>query len=56
MTVDAKLQELVRRNASSQELEAMAVSSAMKSLLADGYAKCLAGLTSPEEVMRVANG
>jgi hypothetical protein len=34
----------------------MAVSSGMKTLIADGYAKCLAGLTSPEEVIRVANG
>jgi general secretion pathway protein E len=56
MTIDAKLQELIRLNASSQELEAMAVSSGMKTLIADGYAKCLAGLTSPEEVIRVANG
>lgn len=56
MSVDGKMQALIRQNASTQELEEQAIRSGMHSLLADGLNKCLAGLTSPEEVLRVANG
>lgn len=56
LLVDEKIAELIRANAATHEIEAVAVKSGMRLLMADGLAKAMAGLTSPEEVLRVANG
>lgn len=48
-----ELRELVMRNVSATELKRAAITSGMRTLRQDGTNKVLAGITSPEEVMRV---
>jgi general secretion pathway protein E len=47
------LRELVMQNVSATELKRAAIASGMRTLRQDGTNKVLAGITSPEEVMRV---
>ncbi|MCA9776105.1 MAG: Flp pilus assembly complex ATPase component TadA [Candidatus Eremiobacteraeota bacterium] len=54
MPVDGAIRTLILENAGEIELEAQAKTEGMLSLLEDGLRKCEAGLTSPEEVLRVA--
>ncbi|MDP4822460.1 MAG: GspE/PulE family protein [Aestuariivirgaceae bacterium] len=54
MTFDEPVQELVRNRAAASQLHDEAVRSGMRSLAADGLLKALRGITSCEEVMRVA--
>lgn len=48
-----ELRELVMREVSATELKRAAIASGMRTLRQDGTNKVLAGITSPEEVMRV---
>ncbi len=48
-----ELRELVMREVSATELKRAAVATGMRTLRQDGTNKVLAGITSPEEVMRV---
>jgi general secretion pathway protein E len=52
ITVDETLRRLIHEGASEAELERHARTRST-SILADGWAKCVAGLTSTEEVLRV---
>lgn len=54
MLVTAKIRELIFQNASSQELRALAVQQGMRTLYLDGVEKVMRGITSLEEVYRVA--
>ncbi|MBE3574573.1 MAG: type II/IV secretion system protein [Firmicutes bacterium] len=56
LPVDEEVRNLVERRATSQEIRGWAVSHGMRGLLEDGMAKVQVGITSVEEVLRVANG
>jgi type IV pilus assembly protein PilB len=54
MLITAKIREMIFENASSQELRKVAIKQGMKTLYQDGIAKVLNGITTLEEVYRVA--
>ncbi len=54
MMVTAKVREMVFENRSSQEIRKVAVNQGMKTLYVDGIRKVLEGVTTIEEVFRVA--
>lgn len=54
MMVTAKIRELIFKNASSIELRKMAQSQGMRTLYLDGVEKVMKGITTLEEVYRVA--
>jgi general secretion pathway protein E len=51
--VDDAVRERIQSRANSTEIKAAAERNGMQNLRADGIAKALAGLTTPEEVARV---
>jgi general secretion pathway protein E len=53
--MDEALARLVLARGEAREIERAAVASGMRSLLRDGLAKARAGLTTVEEVLRVAS-
>ncbi len=53
MVFNAEIAEMVVRRATLQDVKAAAKANGMKELREDGLGKVLAGLTTPEEVMRV---
>ncbi|WP_310474881.1 ATPase, T2SS/T4P/T4SS family [Sandarakinorhabdus sp.] len=55
LIMDETLARLVLQRAEAREIERAAVASGMRSLLRDGIAKARDGLTTLEEVLRVAN-
>jgi general secretion pathway protein E len=56
LRVDDTISRLILRRADTPEIVAAAETQGMHSLAADGVAKAAAGLTTVEEVMRVASG
>ncbi len=54
MLITAKIREMIFENASSQDLRKMAIKQGMKTLYQDGIAKVMSGITTLEEVYRVA--
>ena len=54
MLVDTKVRELIFEGASSQEIRKIAIAQGMATLYADGLRKVLNGVTTIEEVYRVA--
>lgn len=54
LIIDAKVRELIFKNASSQEIRDYAVSKGMSTLYMDGMAKVAGGFTTFDEVLRVA--
>jgi len=54
MLVTAKIRELIFQNASSQDLRKLAVQQGMRTLYQDGIDKVMRGITTLEEVYRVA--
>jgi general secretion pathway protein E len=48
------VKHLIRPGIATQEIAAAAVAAGMHTMMEDGLAKCRAGLTTPDEVMRVA--
>ena len=54
MVVSSPIRELINRKASHDELAAAARAEGMITIRQDGIAKALQGLTTVEEVMRVA--
>ena len=54
MVVSAKIREMIFDNAGTQELRKAAISEGMATLYSDGIRKVLKGITSIEEVYRVA--
>ncbi len=55
LKIDDKMKELVIANASAEKLRIAAIHGGMKSLKQDGLLKCVKGITTIEEVMRVTN-
>jgi len=55
LVMDEALARLVLTRAEAREIERVAVAAGMRSLLLDGLAKARAGLTTLEEVLRVAS-
>lgn len=53
MTVTSKIREIIARNATSREIEKIAVAEGMITMLQDGLDKVSSGLTTIEEVVRV---
>ena len=53
MGVDAKIEDLIARGATSLEIEKIARENGMTSLREDGWQKALQGITSADEVLRV---
>ncbi len=53
MGVDAKMEDLIARGATSLEIEKIARENGMTSLREDGWQKALQGITSVDEVLRV---
>lgn len=53
MVINAEIAELVVRRATTADIKAAAKANGMKELREDGLSKVLAGLTDPQEVMRV---
>lgn len=56
LRIDARLSRLVLRRADTPDILDAAVAGGMRSLAADGVIKAAAGLTTLEEVLRVATG
>jgi type IV pilus assembly protein PilB len=54
MMMTTRIRELSFQGASTQELRRAAVAQGMTTLYDDGIRKVLRGITTPEEVMRVA--
>ncbi len=54
LVVDDKIAQLILKRATSDEIEAQARQAGMVTMLQDGYLKALEGLTTLEEVLRVA--
>ncbi len=54
MKTDDQLRELITKNSTAGEIEAAALQQGMLLMKQDGYMKVLAGLTTIEEVLRVA--
>jgi type II secretion system protein E len=54
MTIDETLRDLIAKNATSVQIREAAIAGGMRMLQEDGLAKVLAGVTSLEEVLRVA--
>jgi general secretion pathway protein E len=48
-----ELRELIGERTDGLKIDAMAIRGGMTTMLADGIAKCRAGLTSPAEILRV---
>jgi general secretion pathway protein E len=55
LVMDEALARLVLTRAEAREIERVAVGAGMRSLLRDGIAKARSGLTTLEEVLRVAS-
>jgi type IV pilus assembly protein PilB len=53
MPVSEEIEKLTVERASSADIARVAREQGMATLREDGWAKCLAGLTSPDEVLRV---
>ena len=53
MGVNPRIEALIAKGASSQDIEAAAVDDGMTSLRSDGWQKVIAGITSVDEVLRV---
>jgi len=56
LAVDDQIAKLILRRADTREIAQAAEAGGMRSLLADGIGKAAAGLTTIEEVLRVASG
>ena len=54
LPVTDKIGKLILSHASSQEIEEAAVANGMVTMKQDGYLKCIEGITTVEEVLRVA--
>lgn len=54
LPVSSKIASLVLQQQDSQAIEKEAISEGMITMMQDGYLKVLAGVTTPEEVLRVA--
>jgi type IV pilus assembly protein PilB len=55
LKMNQSIKDLVMKNASSTEIEAQAKKEGMLTMLEDGIFKCVAGLTTIEEVLRVVS-
>ncbi|MBT9168083.1 MAG: putative type II secretion system protein HxcR [Syntrophomonadaceae bacterium] len=53
MVIDAPIREAILRKASASEIRKIAFAQGMKSLVADGFYKAAAGVTTIEEVLRM---
>jgi type II secretory ATPase GspE/PulE/Tfp pilus assembly ATPase PilB-like protein len=53
LMVDEPIQQLILRRASAGDIRRMAQQAGMRTLRQDGWLKIIAGLTTPEEVLRV---
>ncbi len=53
LEVDDQIRELIRGRAPTQAILAKALEAGMRTMAADGMARCLAGVTTLEEVLRV---
>jgi type II secretory ATPase GspE/PulE/Tfp pilus assembly ATPase PilB-like protein len=51
--VDAEVTNAMRRRASADEIEALVAGQAIANMASDGLRKARAGVTTPEEVLRV---
>ena len=56
LAVDDQIAKLILRRADTREIAQAAEAAGMRSLLADGIGKAAAGMTTIEEVLRVASG
>lgn len=54
MSVDDEIRQLIQPNARTADIEAVARRNGMTTMIMDGLAKCRAGITTQEEVRRVA--
>jgi type II secretory ATPase GspE/PulE/Tfp pilus assembly ATPase PilB-like protein len=55
MDVNSDIQKLITTQASSSEIQRLAVSQGMITMRQDGYLKALSGITTLEEVNRVTS-
>jgi type II secretion system protein E len=55
LLVDEEIKELIVKKSASNRIKNLAVSKGMRTLRQDGWQKVIAGLTTPEEVMRVTS-
>ena len=55
LLVDEKIKELVLNRASASQIKRLAMSRGMHTLLQDGWRKIIAGITTPQEVMKVTS-
>jgi type II secretory ATPase GspE/PulE/Tfp pilus assembly ATPase PilB-like protein len=55
LLVDEKIKELVLNRASASQIKRLAMSRGMHTLLQDGWHKIIAGITTPQEVMKVTS-
>jgi type II secretory ATPase GspE/PulE/Tfp pilus assembly ATPase PilB-like protein len=55
LKVNQTIKDLVMKNATASEIEAQAKKEGMLTMLEDGIYKCVAGMTTIEEVLRVVS-
>jgi general secretion pathway protein E len=55
LTVDEHIRRLIRPDVSSDVIARQAIAGGMVTMLGDGFAKCLDGLTTIEEIGRVTS-
>ncbi len=55
LLVDEEIQDLVVKKASAGQIKRAALAKGMRTLRQDGWLKVLAGVTTPEEIMKVAS-
>jgi len=56
LLIDQQISEVILRKASTDQIKRIATARGSKSLRQDGWNKVLAGITTPEEIMNVAQG
>lgn len=55
LLIDEAIKELILKKTSSSQIKKVALSKGMRTLRQDGWGKVIAGLTTPEEVMKVTS-
>ena len=56
LLIDEAMRDLILKKTSSDQIKKVAISRGMETLRQDGFQKVVAGLTTPEEVMKVTSG
>jgi general secretion pathway protein E len=53
LEIDEEIRKMISQRASAHDIETKARESGMLTMIEDGFAKCIQGITSVEEILRV---